>query len=249
MIIAMMNNTLNQQSVDLDRVWLIDVSYRIMRFERLLPELAERMQQSQSGFSIWSWNYWKSTLYDVCLVFYCIPEIHCFGVTRIAYFYIKSALLLVFGSKQEMLSTGLEKLLLTLGREVQENVEKRMKFAEGCIGSLSRVNFFTWSIAGNIVALARRGRTAQQAQTWIKIVNKLNEARILDADSKDETLMKGLLLLMLIHQVHYDYPHTIFQNTIVPKYLCKIANDLAPSVPWIPLHCNLLLLDTLAIMM
>jgi hypothetical protein len=79
MLIAMMNYTFDKQSKNVRSVWILDVSYRIMRYERLFPELVARMQRPTQTYSLWNAGYWTSWLADVLLVLYCLPEVHVWG--------------------------------------------------------------------------------------------------------------------------------------------------------------------------
>ena len=79
MLIAIMNNTFSYQTKQVHCVWLLDVSYRIMRFERDFPELTDRMQIPFAKHSFWSFSYWECRFWDICLTMYCVPEIRLWG--------------------------------------------------------------------------------------------------------------------------------------------------------------------------
>jgi hypothetical protein len=57
---------------------LLDLSYRIMRYERAFPEVADQIQRADSdrGLSCFSLQYWTFLVYRPLLVLYCLPEIH-----------------------------------------------------------------------------------------------------------------------------------------------------------------------------
>ena len=67
MLIAMMNATFEKQSKEVHSVWLLDVSYRVMRYEKKIPELIRRLQTSVKGNSFNSLDYWKCFFWNVCL--------------------------------------------------------------------------------------------------------------------------------------------------------------------------------------
>ena len=82
MLIAMMNSTMERQQTQVHLVWLLDVSYRIMRYEKLFPELLRRLQAPEMRYSIWSYGYWKRAFLNMCLAIYCCPEVHLWGYSR-----------------------------------------------------------------------------------------------------------------------------------------------------------------------
>ncbi len=85
MLIAMMNYTFDRQKKNVHSVWLLDVSYRIMRYERLFPELIDRMQSRRTPYSFWRLKFWNQLFMDACLVIYCFPEIHVWGLSHALY--------------------------------------------------------------------------------------------------------------------------------------------------------------------
>ena len=89
MLIAMMNYTFDRQKKTVHSVWLLDVSYRIMRYERLFPELIDRMQAPRTRYSFWRRKFWKQFFLDVCLVIYCLPDINLWGYSHAAYIWVK----------------------------------------------------------------------------------------------------------------------------------------------------------------
>jgi hypothetical protein len=66
-------------------VWLLDLSYRTKRYERLFPELTDRMQTRRESYSFFNLNFWRQLVMDVCLVVYCVPEFHVRGITHVMY--------------------------------------------------------------------------------------------------------------------------------------------------------------------
>ena len=76
MLISMMNYTLDKQRLVLGSEWLLDVSKRMMRYDRMFPELAPRMASPQQSYSIFSTMYWWARLDDLVLILVCIPEVH-----------------------------------------------------------------------------------------------------------------------------------------------------------------------------
>jgi hypothetical protein len=85
LIIAMMNHTFNRHMDGVASAWLLDVSYRIMRYERQFPELKDRMQTLRVSYSIWKMKFWKQLFWDICLVIYCLPDVHLWGKTHKAW--------------------------------------------------------------------------------------------------------------------------------------------------------------------
>ena len=82
MLIAIMNFRFHSQLKEVHCVWLLDVSYRIIRYEGLFPELTDRIQTPVAVHSFWSLGYWESRFWDACLTLYCIPEIHMWGFSN-----------------------------------------------------------------------------------------------------------------------------------------------------------------------
>ncbi len=80
MLVAMMNYTFDAQLKTIRSIWILDVSYRIVRYQQTLPELAARMQRRAIALSIWRVKYWQSLAANVALVFYCMPEVHLYGM-------------------------------------------------------------------------------------------------------------------------------------------------------------------------
>jgi hypothetical protein len=76
MLIAMMNNTFDQQRESLHKVWLLDISKRIMRYESSFPELARRISRPEHTYSMLNRSYWRCKLEDLAVILFCIPEVH-----------------------------------------------------------------------------------------------------------------------------------------------------------------------------
>ena len=76
MLISMMIYTLHQQSDNLSNEWLLDVSKRILRYEKAFSELAPRMTRPKHSFSIFNRNFWKDRIEDALVILFCIPEVH-----------------------------------------------------------------------------------------------------------------------------------------------------------------------------
>ena len=76
MLIAMMNHTFDHQRDNLNMIWLLDVSKRIIRYESSFPELAHRIARPEHIYSVFKTKYLASRLEDLGLIFYCVPEIH-----------------------------------------------------------------------------------------------------------------------------------------------------------------------------
>jgi hypothetical protein len=70
----MMHYTFDQEKKNVYSVWLHDVSYRIVRFEELFPELIGRIKSREHNYSIWSIWYWQAAFSDLMLAMYCLPE-------------------------------------------------------------------------------------------------------------------------------------------------------------------------------
>ena len=88
MLIAMMNYTFDNQLKRVHSVWLLDVSYRIMRYERIFPELVVRLQRPVCSYSIWRYKFWTNLLSDCLLALYCVPEVHTWGYGHVGYIWI-----------------------------------------------------------------------------------------------------------------------------------------------------------------
>jgi hypothetical protein len=76
MLIAMMNHTFDKQIGNLNEVWLLDISKRIMRYELAFPELAPRMAKPVHLHSLHSTKYWLDRLGELHIILFCIPEVH-----------------------------------------------------------------------------------------------------------------------------------------------------------------------------
>jgi hypothetical protein len=88
-LIAVMNYSFEEQKKNIHAIWLLDVSYRIMRYERLFPELIARMQIGKAHYSLWRTKFWKQLFMDCCVVIYCLPEAHLWGFPHAIYVWIK----------------------------------------------------------------------------------------------------------------------------------------------------------------
>ena len=76
MLIAMMSNTFDHQRENLTKIWLLDISKRIMRYESSFPELSRRISRPEHIYSMINSSYWMTKLEDLALILYCVPEIH-----------------------------------------------------------------------------------------------------------------------------------------------------------------------------
>jgi hypothetical protein len=87
MLIAMMNKTFDDEMKRIQSNVLLDLSYRIMRYERAFPEVADQIQRADSdrSLSCFSLQYWTFLVYRPLLVLYCLPEIHffCYSITYV----------------------------------------------------------------------------------------------------------------------------------------------------------------------
>ena len=88
MIVAMMNHTFDRHIEGVESAWLLDVSYRIMRYERLFPELKNQMQTPRVSYSVWKIKFWKQLLMDMCLVLYCLPDVHLWGFSHVVWVFL-----------------------------------------------------------------------------------------------------------------------------------------------------------------
>ena len=68
MLIAMMNKTLDNEMDAIESKILLDVSHRILLYERAFPELVEWIDRLDQGRSVFYFQYWKSLAEDVVLV-------------------------------------------------------------------------------------------------------------------------------------------------------------------------------------
>jgi hypothetical protein len=131
MLIAMMNTTFSQQEKNVHAVWLLDVSYRIMRFEKLFPELKDRMRTSRaelkntmhtsrSQYSVLNKHFWQQLLWDMCLVLYCLPEIHIWGFSHAAFVWICRMIKFKSSRDENGLNTPWNTTLENLSRTLNE---------------------------------------------------------------------------------------------------------------------------------
>jgi hypothetical protein len=72
-----------------DHNWLLDLSYRIMRYELMFPELAQSAHQASHNHSVWMFKYWLSLAWDAAIVVYCLPEVHLGGYTLIVVLWLQ----------------------------------------------------------------------------------------------------------------------------------------------------------------
>jgi len=91
MLVAMMNYTFDQEKRNVHSVWLLDVSYRIIRFEELFPELIGRIGSREQNHSLWS-KYWQAAFWDLVLALYCLPEVHLQGFLHFALVRVKETI-------------------------------------------------------------------------------------------------------------------------------------------------------------
>ena len=194
MLVAMMSNTLDAQTQGVGQVWLLDVSYRVMRYEGLFPELADRMQRPVTHYSLWSRQYWESTFWDACLACYCIPEVHLLGFTRMAYFRVVSELKRALGSNRQQLPAGWESVLWDLARNVEKIMNKKEDNPRKEAVSGACVGPWTGSIADKVVAVALRPHAVRQVGQWEKLL-------VSQYGRVERDITSKMLLLGLIHQV------------------------------------------------
>jgi hypothetical protein len=76
MLVAMMNKTFDDEMGSIESKMLLDLSYRILRYEKAFPELVDKIQFGDPGLSVFNFQYWKSMVDELLLVLYCIPELH-----------------------------------------------------------------------------------------------------------------------------------------------------------------------------
>jgi hypothetical protein len=82
MLIAMMNSTFDDQREKLSSVWLLDISKRILRYDKQFPELGPHMARAVEKNSIFTTRYWAARVNDALIVLHCIPEVHLFEKIR-----------------------------------------------------------------------------------------------------------------------------------------------------------------------
>ena len=193
MIIAIMNNTMDRQKADLDHVWVLDVSYRIMRYEQIFPELTERMQRPVIHHSIWTWLYWESFLFDMCLACYCIPEVHLQGLTGATYFHIRSAWVKTFGPTQKKLPKAWSTDLQDIGEKVEGIVKENMKQKKHVTweSQTTKPPRLAGSIREKIVRMASKEHAVAQAIAWSRLLK----------NTEDKEMRKPLLLVGMIYEV------------------------------------------------
>ena len=81
-------------------MWLLDLSYLILRNEQRFPELALRLQAPVRRSSVWSREHWARVFWNTCLVIYCLPEVHLWGLTGHAYVRLRAAVAAYCGGQQ-----------------------------------------------------------------------------------------------------------------------------------------------------
>jgi hypothetical protein len=72
LLIAMMNKTVDKEIENIESTMLLDLSYRILRYERVFPEIMDWVLQSDHGASA----FWKTWIDTFLLIAYCVPELH-----------------------------------------------------------------------------------------------------------------------------------------------------------------------------
>jgi hypothetical protein len=124
MLIAMMSSTLDLESKQVHQKWLLDLSYRIMRYEKTFPELSMRAHRATHNRSFWANKYWLGLLSDLGIVLYCMPEVHLAGYSFKAYLLLKKWLWAFFKCTQCFCSKK------TLGEEWERVIESIKKYLE-----------------------------------------------------------------------------------------------------------------------
>ena len=183
MLIAMMNCTLDEQKKVSHATWLIDISYRIMRYEEIFPELIARMQSPQPDYSIWRWKYFVRLFWDVCFLVYSLPEFHLWGLTHSAY-----VSLIVF--------LGKVKRYFVEGNEWDRNVEQIARMIYPSIGSSilrpSSESSRLMRLSRKVSALAQLPSVKTEVETWHSVI---------PASNADPDLRSILLMISLIAQL------------------------------------------------
>mmetsp|Transcript_60930 Transcript_60930/g.127721 ORF Transcript_60930/g.127721 Transcript_60930/m.127721 type:complete len:990 (-) Transcript_60930:733-3702(-) len=108
MIIAMMSHTYDQRLKQNDENWKVEIFARIIRYEKLFPELWSIAHKPHKAVRISSHEYWVELLRKTVLVLYCTPELH---------FCTRLCVLLVNSSSRRHLHNQVGKVLSALEDE------------------------------------------------------------------------------------------------------------------------------------
>jgi hypothetical protein len=74
LLIAMMNKTVDKEIENIESTMLLDLSYRILHYEKEFPEIMDWVLQSDLGTS--SSVFWKTCIESLGLIVYCAPELY-----------------------------------------------------------------------------------------------------------------------------------------------------------------------------
>ena len=175
MLVAMMNYTFDKQVKTVRAVWILDVSYRIMRYQHVFPELTARMQRPWRLLSIWQTKYWSSFASDFLLVLYCIPEVHMWG------FWARSSLFLSKLWRELKNKKSID--LMNLERTIKDQLLKNK------------------AVGDKLVAMMSTVQGARDVEEWLKVVAKdVHSCQdVVEFEGNEQVLVARILVSLVYH--------------------------------------------------
>ena len=236
MLVAMMNYTFDLQSKIAHSVWILDISYRIMRYERVFPELHLRMQRPSSSVSFWKRKYWALLVSDLSLVIYCMPEVHLWGLGRRLLRSIGDGMSKLFPSNQEDV-VGDD---LHIKDAWEETIEASTRLARGPPGAnqmpLPQVarkaaHFKISHLSERLADLARSREVIGEVAKW---EDALQTAGIPVFNGRKEELRKALMTISLIYQLlvikgRFDESRRVMEVRRVPDPAAAVVAERGDS--------------------
>ena len=197
MLIAMMNYTFDKQIKEVHSVWLLDVSYRIMRYERIFPELVTQLHRPVVSYSIWRLKFWAQFADNCVLVLYCLPEFHFCGHRLGGYSLFAAFLNLVRGCQRSQMNSAQEfdEIITEITGKIKEEVDEKSTKVQQLIRPVIRGKGRLASESLNI--LARKSSVPSEVNRWKKAIYEKFNVQKLDTDVLD----KFLLFVSLIFQL------------------------------------------------
>ena len=195
------------QAKEVHSVWLLDLSYLILRNEQRFPELALRLQAPVRRSSVWSGEHWARVFWNTCLVIYCLPEVHLWGLTGRAYVRLRAAAAAYFGGQRptDEQESAMKEVVAALESNVMmspvpDRPRKRSTEVQGDAatadegGGDGRSRGAQAGLGRKVEAFARREGIAATVRRW-------GEASAKDGRPVGRERFKSLYLVALITQL------------------------------------------------
>ena len=188
MLIATMNITFDDQRERLSSVWLLDISKRVLRYEKTFPELAPQMARPEQKNSVFGGKYWNERRKDLYIIVHCIPELHL--LQRIGQ--VLQVCWLYYGPHQE---SNLRENSPGDYKKYQNWIDEFEKNVVGCF----KLNFWDFVWHPHMTVLKYYHRTSMKAvvfckMAWTSYIKQRNSPSATDKEEL-EFLIFGLQML------------------------------------------------------